>query len=63
MTAHASTEQLARLDDEIVHLERRTTAASAGLAEHIALEAARRMRMTIASELARQSAASAFAAR
>jgi hypothetical protein len=64
MSAHASTDQLARLDDEIVHLEHRTTAASAGLAEHIVLEAARRMRMTIASELAaRQNAANARSAR
>jgi hypothetical protein len=53
MTQAPSADQLARLDYEIRHLELRARRSSAGLAEHIVLEAARRMRMSIARELAR----------
>jgi hypothetical protein len=55
MTQAPSADQLARLDYEIRHLELRARRPSAGLAEHIVLEAARRMRMSIARELARRS--------
>jgi hypothetical protein len=53
MTQAPSADQLARLDYEIRHLELRARRPRAGLAEHIVLEAARRMRMSIARELAR----------
>jgi len=55
MTQAPPTEQLARLDYEIRHLELRARRPNAGLAEHIVLEAARRMRMSIARDLARRS--------
>jgi len=63
MNPLACTEELARLDNEILRLERLATAAEAGLAEHIVLEAARRMRIAIASDLAGQSSAMESASR